>query len=196
MRTPLFVGIRYGNLWKRDLGLDSRNPEFISGLRLLSGYGLELDSANPDNDLIRAIVKVSDQIPELRIVIDHLPSAPIPPLGTARDEYWSELHHCAANPNIFIKLSEIPVRVGQDVPKGPAYYRERLDVLWDLFGEDHILYGSDWPNSDHLATYADTLALVRGYVMQKDNAAYQRFFWKNSVAAYKWRPRNSSQSNL
>ncbi|GGG71103.1 amidohydrolase family protein [Edaphobacter dinghuensis] len=194
--NPLFVGIRYGNLWKRDLGLDSKNPGFISGLKLVSEYGLELDSANPDNNLIRAIVEVSDQVPELRIVIDHLPAAPIPPPGAARNEYWSHLRHCASNPNIFIKLSEIPVRVGKDVQKDPAYYRERLDDIWNLFGEDRILYGSDWPNSDHLATYADTLALVRGYVMQKGNAACQKFFWKNSIAAYKWRPRNTSQKNL
>ncbi|WP_348269139.1 amidohydrolase family protein [Edaphobacter paludis] len=194
--NSLFLGIRYGNLWKRDLGVDSRNPDFISDLKRLSGYGLELDSANPDDDLIRAIVGVSDKIPELRIVIDHLPSAPIPPPGTARNEYWSNLRHCAANPNIFIKLSEIPVRVGQNVPKDPAYYRERLDIIWNIFGEDRILYGSDWPNSDHLATYADTLALVRGYVLPKGNAVAQKFFWKNSMAAYKWRPRSASQENL
>lgn len=194
--NPLFVGIRYGNLWKRDLGLDSKSPQFISGLKQLSEYGLELDSANPDNDLIRAIAEVSDQVPALRIVIDHLPSAPIPPPGAARNEYWSHLRHCASNPNIFIKLSEIPVRVGKDVIKDPAYYRERLDEIWSLFGEDRILYGSDWPNSDHLATYADTLALVRGYVLQKGNAACQRFFWKNSIAAYKWHPRDARQANL
>lgn len=194
--NPLFVGIRYGNLWKRDLGLDASKPGFVAGLKLLSGYGLELDSANPDADLIRAIVSVSDQIPELRIVIDHLPAAPIPPAGAAREEYWSHLRHLASNPNVFIKLSEIPVRVGKEVPKDPAYYRDRLDAIWEIFGEDHILFGSDWPNSDHLATYAETFALVRGYVSQKGNAASTKFFWKNSIAAYKWRPRNTVQASL
>ena len=146
--------------------------------------------------MIRAIVDVSDRIPELRIVIDHLPAAPVPPEGPARNEYWSHLRHLSHNPHIYIKLSEIPVRVGQQVPKDPAYYRARLDAIWDIFGEDHILYGSDWPNSDHLATYAETLALVRGYVEEKGAQASQKFFWKNSIAAYRWHPRRANQAHL
>jgi predicted TIM-barrel fold metal-dependent hydrolase len=191
--NPLFLGIRYGNLWKRDLGLDAKKPGFVSGVKALAGFGLVLESANPDPGLVRAIVEVSDQVPELRIVIDHLPAAPVPAAGPTRDEYWSNLRHLSGNPNVFIKLSEIPVRVGQQVEMKPAYYRERLDAIWDVFGEDHILFGSDWPNSDHLASFADTLGLVRGYVEQKGPQACQKFFWKNSIAAYRWRARRANQ---
>ncbi|MBW4028740.1 MAG: amidohydrolase family protein [Acidobacteria bacterium] len=191
--NPLFLGIRYGNLWKRDLGVDARKPEFIAGLKQLAAYGLELDSANPDPDLIRAIVNVSDQIPELRIVIDHLPASPVPASGTAGDLYRSHLRQLAGNPNVFIKLSEIPVRIANNVPKDPAYYHDRLDAIWSTFGEDRILYGSDWPNSDHLATYSETFALVRSYVSRKGNAACQKFFFNNSIAAYKWHPRRAAQ---
>jgi len=159
----------------------------------LAGFGLAMDSANPDSGLIRAIVEVSDQIPELRIVIDHLPAAPVPAAGAGRDAYWANLRHLSRNPNVSIKLSEIPMRVGQQVHLDPAYYRERLDAIWDVFGEDHILFGSDWPNSDHLASYADTLGLVRGYVAQKGTKACQKFFWKNSIVAYRWRPRRANQ---
>lgn len=194
--NPLFLGIRYGNLWNRDLGVDSQKPGFIEGLKALEGYGLEMDSANPDLALIRAIVHVSDRVPSLRIVIDHLPSAPVPAEAADRKEYWGLLRHLSQNPRVFIKLSEVPVHVGQQVPKDPAYYKEKLDAIWDVFGEDHILYGSDWPNSDHLATYAETLAIVRGYVSQKSKAAQQKFFWKNSVAAYRWHRRQADQPVL
>jgi predicted TIM-barrel fold metal-dependent hydrolase len=191
--NPLFLGIRYGNLWQRDLGNDSKKPAFLDGLRRLSSYGLELDSANPDPDLIRAILHVSDQIPQLRIVIDHVPSAPIPAAGPSRTEYWSNLHRLSQNSNVYIKLSEIPVRVGDRVPLDVAYYRDHLDQIWEVFGEDHILYGSDWPNSDHLATYAQTLALVQAYVGRKGPAVCRKFFWSNSISAYKWRPRRANQ---
>lgn len=194
--NPLFVGIRYGNLWHRDLGVDSQKPGFIDGLKALARFGLEMDSANPDPALVRAIVDVSDRVPELRIVIDHLPSSPVPAEATARKQYWSHLRHLSQNPHIFVKLSEIPVRVGQRVATDPAFYRERLDAIWDVFGEDHILYGSDWPNSDHVATYAQTLAIVRDYVNQKGFPAREKFFWKNSIAAYKWRRRQADQPVL
>lgn len=194
--NPLFLGIRYGNLWNRDLGLDMKKPGFLAGLKRLAELGLELDSANPDPALIHAIADVSDRIPNLRIVIDHLPSSPIPTAAPARREYWSQLRHLSQNPRVFIKLSEIPVRVDGVVPKNPAFYKERLDAIWDVFGEDHILYGSDWPNSDHLATYAETLAIVRGYVTPKGHKVCQKFFWQNSIAAYKWHRRLPNQPVL
>ena len=37
-----------------------------------------------------------------------------------------------------------------------ASYKASLDRLWDLFGEDRIFFGSDWPNSDTLASYDET----------------------------------------
>lgn len=194
--NALFLGIRYGNLWNRNLGTDMKSPGFIPGLKKLAEFGLELDSADPNADLIRAITEVSDRIPDLRIVIDHLPSSPIPTAAPARKEYWSLLRHLSQNPRVFIKLSGIPVRVHGVVPKDPAFYKPHLDTIWDVFGEDHILYGSDWPNSDHLASYRETLTIVRDYLAAKGDAVCKKFFWKNSVAAYKWHRRLPDQPIL
>jgi L-fuconolactonase len=191
--NPLFVGIRYGNLWDRDLGADSKKPGFISDLRKLASAGLELDSANPDPKLIRAILEVSQQVPELKIVIDHLPSAPVPAESSARKEYWADLRSLSQNARVFVKLSEVPVRVGDSISKDISFYRDKLDRIWDFFGKDHVLFGSDWPNSDHLASYAETLDLVRSYVSAKGPAASEKYFWRNSIAAYGWRPRNPDQ---
>ena len=33
-RNPLFRGIRYGNLWNRDLGVEVAKPEFVAGLEI------------------------------------------------------------------------------------------------------------------------------------------------------------------
>jgi L-fuconolactonase len=191
--NPLFVGIRYGNLWDRDLSADSKKPGFVSDLRKLASAGLELDSANPDAKLIRAILEVSQQIPELKIVIDHLPSATVPSESSARNEYWANLRSLSQNARVFVKLSEVPVRVADSVPKDVSFYKDKLDRIWDVFGEDHVLFGSDWPNSDHLASYAETLDLVRSYVSAKGPAATEKYFWRNSILAYGWRPRNPDQ---
>src|SRR3954469_4310972 len=45
-RNPLFRGIRYGNLWGRDLSRELSNPRFVSDLRILAVAGLVLDTAN------------------------------------------------------------------------------------------------------------------------------------------------------
>jgi L-fuconolactonase len=196
LRTnPLFLGIRYGNLWNRDLAVDARKPEFLPGLRMLAERGLVLDSANPNLDLIRAIAGVADHLPELRIVVDHLPSARVPSEPAARDEYWSLLRHLAQNKNIFVKLSEVAAaRVEQS--GGPGFNNETLGALWDIFGEDHVLYASDWPNSDHHATYLETITIVRDFVATKARTAQEKFFWRNSIAAYRWHRREADQPVL
>jgi L-fuconolactonase len=192
--NPLFLGIRYGNLWDRNLATDAQKPGFLPGLKMLAEQGLVLDSANPDPALIRAIAGVADHLPELRIVIDHLPSARVPSEAAARDEYWSLLRHLAQNKNIFVKLSEVALaRSEQIAPIPPNFNQDRLDSLWDIFGEDHVLYASDWPNSDHHATYQETLSIVRDYVEPKGRIAAEKFFWRNSVAAYRWRRRQLDQ---
>ena len=55
------------------------------------------------------------------------------------------------------------------------------------------MYASDWPNSDHHATYEETFSIVRDYVTAKGPVAAEKFFWKNSVAAYRWRRREPDQ---
>jgi len=190
---PLFLGIRYGNLWNRDLGADLENPGFVDGLKALADAGMVLDTANPDSRLIGAIVGVAERVPDLRIVIDHLPHAPIPTDADERYKYWANLHLLASSPRVFIKLSEIPIRVNGKVVTDPKQYRAGLDAIWDVFGEDRIMFGSDWPNSDHVATYGQTFAIVRGYMAKKSAEAHEKFYWKNSVTAYKWQKRLPDQ---
>jgi L-fucono-1,5-lactonase len=200
--NPLFLGIRYGNLWTRtsaggpvtdDLFADIDKPGFIDSLKYLAAAELTFDTANPDPRLIKAVRRVSDSVPGLRIVIDHMPHAPIPTDPAARDAYWADLHALAQNPNVFIKLSEIPVVVNGRLETNPHFYQAPLDALWNVFGEDHVLFGSDWPNSDHVTTYPQTLSIVRAYMARKSPAARENYFWKNSVAAYRWKPRQSNQ---
>ncbi len=195
-QNPIFLGIRYGNLWNRDLLTDLKKPGFLEDVRRLAAEGLTMDSANPDPALIRAILEVSQSVPELRIVIDHLPNATLPNDAGVLKEYRANLQKLAQNSAIYMKLSEIPERHGSRVPADVGFYQHKLDVLWDIFGEDHILYGSDWPNSDHLLSYAATLRIARGYAEEKGKAATEKVFWKNSIAAYRWRPRRADQRNL
>ncbi len=193
---PLFLGFRYGNLWNRDLSVDLEKPGFIDGLKALAQSGLVFESANPDPVLIRAILSVAERVPDLAIVIDHLPHAVVPKEEAARQEYWSNLSRLASHPRIFVKLSEIPVLVNGSAVTDVTYDRNALDAIWATFGEDRILFGSDWPNSDHVASYQETLSLVRAYIAQKSPAVREKFFWKNSIAAYRWHRRTPNQPVL
>jgi L-fuconolactonase len=191
--NPLFLGIRCGNLWNRDLSADAASSRFISDLRRLASAGFEMDSANPDPKLIEAILRISELIPELRIVIDHLPHVALPNNTEEAKGYWANLKALSLNPRVFVKLSEIPVETNGRVPAKVTYYRHKLDAIWDIFGEDRIIFGSDWPNSDHVASFGETFGIVRDYMTEKGPLAMEKFFRQNSIAAYRWRPRNPEQ---
>ena len=194
--SPRFLGIRYGNLWGRDPHEAAHTWEFISGLKLLAQAGLVLETANPDADLIAAVVEISDRVPELRIVLDHLPHADAPAESSARKIYEDNLRELARRPNIFVKGSEIVRRIDGRVALDISAYKQSLDQLWDLFGEDRIFFGSDWPNSDTLANYDDTFAVAQRYIATRSETAQQKYFWKNSISVYKWQPRTAAQGKL
>ncbi len=184
-KNPLVRGLRYGNIWDRDLAVKLREPAFIDGLKLLASAGLVLDTANPDASLMLSIVRVSDAVPNLTIILDHLPE-----LNQPND---ANLHLLGQRPQVFGKISGIVRRVDGRVPLDLPFYRDRLDHIWQTFGPDRLMYGSDWPNSDQWAQYPDVFRLAHEFISTKDTAAQEKFFWRNSLRAYRWVKRDASQ---
>lgn len=195
-RNPLFRGIRYGNLWNRDLSAELAKPAFVADLKVLADAGLELDTANQDPVLIAATVRLTDLVPSLRVVIDHLPQLDPPVDQAAHRAYAANIRELGKRPQVYVKVSEVLRRVDGRVPEDLNFYRPRLDELWEVFGEDRLIYGSDWPNSDVWAQYPQVLKVVREYFTSKGPVAAEKYFWKNSVAAYRWVKREKSQPQL
>ncbi|NIJ55434.1 hypothetical protein [Dyadobacter arcticus] len=44
-----------------------------------------------------------------------------------------------------------------------------------------------------MSSFADGLNLVRAYFMEKDPNVAEKYFWKNSIAAYSWQKRDKTQ---
>jgi predicted TIM-barrel fold metal-dependent hydrolase len=195
-KNNLFRGIRYGNLWGRNLAAEVSRAEFVADLKLLAKAGLTLDSANPNPSLIGAVVRLTDKVPDLRVVIDHLPQMPTPTDPAIRREVQAHLQEIGKRPQIYVKLSEVFRRVDGNVPTDLSFYRGTLDEIYGVFGENRVLYGSDWPNSDNWKPYGDVLRLVQDYFRSKGTAAAEKYFWRNSVTAYKWVKRAASQPSV
>ncbi|WDQ15011.1 amidohydrolase family protein [Rhodopirellula sp. P2] len=188
-KNPLFRGIRHGNLWGYDLTKMVRDDAFMRGMRLLSELDLSLDIANPTVPLLEAAVKLNDSVPDLRIILDHVPKlGPTPNTQAAYENVLKVLHH---RKNIFAKLSAVIHRRAGEVIKDLEVHRPRLDRLIDVFGDDRILFGSDWPNSDGVAPLDEVVGIAKDYFADKPRELQEKYFWKNSLAAYKWKQRRS-----
>lgn len=164
-KNRLFRGIR---LTGKSIAAGLSQPAFIAGLQQLADRDLQIDAIG-DHTLFSDLIAISDRVPRLRIVIDHLPFE----LGTDENAF----RDLTGRPQIYAKVS--------GVLRGVAD-RDSLDRLWDTFGRDRLLYGSNWPVSNRVAPYPSVLRIVREYFTGKGPEASERYFWKNSLAAYKW----------
>src|SRR6185503_18750553 len=131
---------------------------FIADLKVFAQAGLTLDTANPKPELLGLIIKLTDQVPNLRVVIDHLPQMNPPTEPPARAKHEAELREIGKRRQVYVKISEVLRRVDGKVPEDLSFYKPRIDSLFEVFGEDRVLYGSDWPNSDNWAPYPKVLA--------------------------------------
>lgn len=182
---PLFRAIRVWHFYQSDGGTVRLEPDQVASLKLLAQADLALDTANPSLDLMQANVLLAEAIPSLRIVMDHLPA--FDPTPADRPPYDSLVKRMAACPNIFVKLTEAyHPRADGVIVKDYAFLRDRLQFLYDAFGEDRVMFGSDYPNSYGVATIQQEVSLAKRFMATRTRAAAEKFFWKNSARVYKW----------
>ncbi len=180
---PIFRGVR----WRADLvRIDQHQAAALAGAKLLASHGLELD-LNGGPDLLPHAAKLAAQVPELRIVINHLGGAGDP--QSLRPEWRENITQIAKQKQIWMKVSALVEQVkgpeGQ-APREVDYYLPILNHLWESFGPDRLVYGSNWPVSDRGASYEVVLGLVRDYFSSHGHEACEKFFWRNSRDVYRW----------
>lgn len=168
-RNRLFRGIRLGGpIIAKGLGA----PGFVSDFQRLSDRNLSLDAIG-DDSMFESLMQLTDRIPKLRIIINHLPF-----------DRQSSLERLRSYPRIYAKVSGVLRRIDGRVPADTSFYRDRLDELWGVFGRDRVVYGSNWPVSDRLAPYPVVLQVVRSYFEAKGSEAARAYFSKNAEKAY------------
>jgi L-fuconolactonase len=151
-----------------------------------------LDMANPSIDLLRGALLALDAVPGLRVIMDHMPQLdPTPETQAMYDQLIGEL---AQRPTFFVKLSQVIHPNSQGViEQSLEAYRARLDRLTGAFGEDRVMFGSNWPETVGKATIPQSVSLMRAYFADKSRVQAEKYFWRNSRAIYKWIKRNNSQ---
>ena len=185
-QRPLFRGIR-NRRPNTELVDIVEKPEFRAAMKLLAESGLELDVNDSGGRNLQAVAKLARELPDLRIVLDHVGGA-----GDPRElsEQWKNgMKLASAQENVFCKVSELVEQSKAAYGKAPretAYYLPILDHVWECFGENRVIYASNWPVSDKGAPYAEVFRIVQEYFTAKGQEACEKYFWKNSLAAYRW----------
>jgi len=180
VQHPRFCGIRCGARYFEDIHAGT----FLQDMATLASHDRQLDVL-VRQEHFDAVIALAAQLPTLRIVIDHIGHMPID--GEAITPTWVDHYQrLAAAPNISMKVSAmIEQSVIQPAPTELTFYRPTLDILWQSFGEDRVIYGSNWPVLERAGNYSTAFQLVHQYFTEKGERAYAKYFWENAQKIYR-----------
>lgn len=156
-------------------------PTVINGIRQLANFGLTYDILIYPSQL-KAALHLVRAVPEVNFVIDHLAKPYIKKQEISR---WSNfMTEIAKNKNVSCKLSGMVTEADWHNWSKRDFF-PYLDVAFEHFGPDRLLFGSDWPVCLVAANYTQVKTLVEDYVDPWGAEARAKVFGENAMAFYK-----------
>jgi L-fuconolactonase len=154
--------------------------DFMRGIAQLRPFGFTYDILIYPKQLPAAVELVS-KFPEHRFVIDHLAK---PEVKTRNIGNWTQfMHAIAANNNVFCKISGLVTEADWHAWK-PDDFTPYLDVVFDAFGVDRLMFGSDWPVCLLAASYRQVKQIIEAYTKDFRAQDRARIFGGNAAQFY------------
>ncbi len=176
---PKFRGLRIGS-WSSlvDPERIAKNIAYLAGKR-----ANVIDLLGRWND-IACMEEVIAQNPGVSFVINHMAGCPMdgnPPPA----DYVTFLSQMARYENVYMKVSGILCRSIATPPPGEvAYYAPVLEEIYDAFGQDRCLYGSDWPVITLQGSYEQAAGITTDFFRQKGPGVLDKIMGKNTERVY------------
>lgn len=156
------------------------SESFIEGIGCLNQHGLTYDLLIFPKHLEFANELVN-RFPNQPFVIDHLGKPSI------KDQFitpWEEqIRAIAQNRNIYCKVS------GMVTEAHWSSWTEKdifpyLDIVFDAFGEDRLMYGSDWPVCNLAGGYSKVYELLDRYMLPMTEVTKKNVWGENASKFY------------
>jgi len=139
-------------------------PEFRRGIAQLREFELTYDLLLFPKHLPVA-VKLVEEFPDQPFVLDHIAK---PRIGDGLFSPWQEdLRRLAQYPNVWCKLSGM-VTEAKWKQWRPGDFHRYLDIVFEAFGPERLMIGSDWPVCTLSGDYASTMNIVIDYLSAGD----------------------------
>ncbi len=154
--------------------------DFIHGVHALRRFDFTYDILVYPYQL-GATLEFVRKLPDQKLVIDHLAKPYI------KDQYidgWSVLmREIATYPHVYCKISGIITEAAWNawtIDQIAPY----LDVVFEAFGSDRVMYGSDWPVCLVAGTYSDVIGLIEQYTEGFSSGEKAKLFGGNGLRFY------------
>ena len=155
-------------------------PEFQRGISALHHFGFTYDILVFPNQLPAAI-ELAKNFSHQKFVLDHIAK---PYVKEKKITSWAaHIKELAQHENVYCKVSGIIT----EADWGNWSYEELvpyLDVVFEAFGVDRIMFGSDYPVCLLAGTYSEVKAIVTSYTAQLSEQDQQKIFNNNATVFY------------
>lgn len=155
-------------------------PAFQKGVSALKQYNYAYDVLIYPRQL-KAVLEFVSRFPDQKLVIDHCAKPDI--AGRKIDEWDGLMKEIAKHPHVYCKLSGLFTEAKWK-HWSPAEFYPYLDVVFEAFGTDRLLFGSDWPVMLLSGMYVQWKSLLEKYMEDFDREEKEKVFWKNAINFY------------
>jgi len=154
--------------------------EVVQGIGTLREFNLTFDLLVYPRQLPAALSLVR-ALPDQPFVVDHM-AKPLIADGVL-DPWATQMREMAKHTNVWCKVSGL-VTEGKWTAWRPEDFRPYLDVIFEAFGADRLMFGSDWPVCLLAAEYAQVVELMESYAEPFSEAERTGFFGENATRFY------------
>ena len=156
-------------------------PDFVSGVKTLSRYGLSFDLCIFHPQLANAI-RLVEQCPHVQFILDHIGKPDIK--NQLFDPWKQEIETLAAFPNVHCKISGLVTEAELETWT-PADLQPYIEHVITCFGFDRVIYGSDWPVSTQASDYPRWVQTLTDAVSGCTSQELRNLFRDNAIKFYK-----------
>jgi L-fuconolactonase len=138
---PLVRGIRRIVEFDRNPRALMLSDDFVAGVNLLSRFGwhFEINVNHTQMDVVRDFVL---RVPEVPLILDHCGKPGIK--EGAIEQFRDDVATLARRPNLWIKLSDLPVEADPE-DWAEEDLRPYIAATLDAFGTDRTIFAADYP---------------------------------------------------
>ncbi len=155
--------------------------DFQRGISILLKYDLTYDILIRNEQLENTIEFVKRN-PNQLFVLDHIAK---PDIKNGYIEMWKKnIEDLSKHDNVFCKVSGLLTEADW-LQWQYEDFLPYLDIVFESFGTDRTMFGSDWPVCLLAASYRDAKAIVEKYIETFSKAEKENFMGRNARKFYK-----------
>ena len=154
--------------------------DFQNGISKLNKYNLSYDVLIFPKHL-KSTIKLVSNFPEQTFIVNHIAK---PNIKDGKIELWKkDIEELAKYSNVYCKVSGIVTEADWN-NWAVSDFTKYLDVIFNSFGVNRIMYGSDWPVCLVAGEYESQLEIIKDYISNLPVADREKVMGDNACKAY------------